>query len=367
MSASMEVIDLFGERQAAESVNLSTTPTEADILTVVENINDIIEGSKLTELSLIEDEEIVNGHLRRFGFTTAAGYTYAGLLGMPKKELSDMPFVSTSAWTTSDRGHNEHTGRVAVKEGHPFIFVSQEGGYRPEISNFPVPKRGLTLARSAAAVLSFASKVANENKYSIDAEKRILLGESRGGMVGMGVLALDQYFDQEIVYADLTAPCFPRGFERTDITKLARHIYSEPRSLIKMAGKFTLGKLLHYPSTLDLHPYSVAHQIAIGPALFSGEAGDMARLIDRDKIVHITCYNDDFASMPDEWRKIFANHPNVRVTNLEGSHLTLADPETMDYIHARRRAFRDLGGDDGRTVPGQLMFDRAHKLLPSST
>jgi hypothetical protein len=182
-------------------------------------------------------------------------------------------------------------------------------------------------------------------------------------MVGMGLIALDAMFDQDVVFADLTAPCFPRKAEARDILKLSGHLISEPRSIIQLAGRLGMSRLIHYPSTIDPHPYSVAHQIGIGPALFSGEAGDLARLITNDKIIHITCFNDDFASMPKEWRKIFANHPGVKVTLLDGSHLTIADPDTLSIILARNKTFQKAYETDKTNIDGQAIFNDAHRLV----
>lgn len=193
----------------------------------------------------------------------------------------------------------------------------------------------------------------------------MLIGESRGAMVGMGVLALDKVFNQDVRFADLTAPCFPRKFKLSDVLLLSSQIIREPISTAQLARKLTSKRLIHYPGTVDLNPYSVAHQLAMTLAIFSGEAGEMAKLIDDDKICHITSFQSDKASMLNHWRGIFKNHANVRITPLPGSHLTLADPETHAYIMARGLAFHESEeaisrGDLLPSGQADYVFDLAH-------
>ncbi|MCA9332547.1 hypothetical protein KDA00_01595 [Candidatus Saccharibacteria bacterium] len=346
----------------------STAQTPTDQTVGVSNLyNRICElesGSRINDAFVtLGDESIPNGYLQRFGFTTELGYSYDAIIGIPViNQRTDIPILQTSAWFTSSHGHNEHTLRSFVAEGVPYIFVGPEGSFRTKSKQ--KPEEAITLASSAAAVLSFSRYIAEGEERFIDKHKRTLIGESRGAMVGMGILAMDAMFDQDVIFADLTAPCFPRGFEAKDILKLSGHLISEPTSLLKLAGRIGLSRLVHYPSTIDPHPKGLASQIAIGPALFSGEAGDLARLINYDKIIHITCFNDDFASMPDEWDKIFKEFPNVRITPLDGSHLTIADPETLNYIHARNRSLHfDICVNGTDNLNGQHIFNRAHKLL----
>jgi hypothetical protein len=204
----------------------------------------------------------------------------------------------------------------------------------------------------------------DEHHYLFDLKKRIVIGESRGAMIAMGLISMDTAFDQEIVFSDITAPCFPRHLEPNDILRLSQHILKEPISTIKSIASLTLRQAIHYPATIDLHPYAIAHQAGMIPALLSGDAGKMAQFIPRDKIIHITCFEDDFASMPEEWRTIFTDHPNVRITVLPGSHLSLANMQTQKYIKSRIEAYHEYS-ELGLPIDGQQIFDRAHKLIKS--
>src|SRR5690606_24814622 len=187
--------------------------------------------------------------------------------------VTDVPIIATSAWVTSTEGHNEHTMRKFMEAGNNVIFVGAEGSWRPD--RFVKPVKPITLAGSAGAVLNFANVIAGNYKYLMDPVNRTVSGESRGAMVGMGLLALDDLFSQRVLFADPTAPCLPSRIKTGDIALLAAQLSHEPASTARLVAKLTLKRLIRYQSIPDLNPYSIAHHFAIAPALFSGEAGDL--------------------------------------------------------------------------------------------
>lgn len=300
------------------------------------------------------------GTLERIGFVTKKGYAYSALIGKPEAPECSVPVIGTSAWTTSTEGHNERTVRNFMRAGNYTFFVGAEGSFEPE--ERPEPSGPITLADSAAAVLNFSYHAAQElidQGHEVDPVRRAVIGESRGGMVGMGIVALAEDFAQEVVAADFAAPCLPRKMKLKDIGKLMEQIGKEPAEIAKLAGKLTLARLIHYPGTIDLSPYSLKHQFAIGFALFSGEAGALARHIKEDALIHVTVFDNDFASMRSEWEAIFQNYPNVRITPLPGSHLTIADLETLQFAIARNKASQ-LCLAENEPLTQATVFDAAH-------
>lgn len=323
---------------------------------------ELIEQSQITEIEEIKKPESTrDGEIRRVGFRTEAGYAYSSLIGVPFNPTNEIPVMFTSAWLTSTEGHNEHTARNLMRLGNMVMLVGAEGSWHNAGHRFTKPN--ISLSGSAAAMLNFTDYISHEYKYIIDRHKRLLIGESRGAMVGMGALALDKYFNQEIKFADLTAPCFPRKFKARDSLLLASQVLQEPVSTFKFINRLTLSKLIHSPSTLDLNLYSFGHQVAIGPALFSGEAGEMASKIDKDKMIHITCFNNDKASMLKHWKRIFKDYSNVHIVPLEGGHLSLADPETLAYILGRNTAFQELNTEKGDNIESSELYLKAHKIV----
>lgn len=300
------------------------------------------------------------GELRKVGIVTEQGYCYGGFIGVPEKPESPVPVIGTSAWFTSIEGHNEHSVRNLMRAGNFVFFLGSEGSYEPAVP--PKHRSPISLASSAAAVLNFSyhyGKDLTEEGYAVEPEKRIVVGESRGAMVGMGIIATAEHFAQNVIFADLTAPCLPRPMELADLKDLVSQIYSEPKEVVKLAGSLTIGRLIHYPATLDLSPYSLKHQLAIGFALFSGEAGELARHIDTKALLHITTFEKDFASMKSEWEEIFKQHKSVRITPLPGSHLTLADLETLQFIIGRNKAAQ-ICITEAEPLTTATVFDAAH-------
>lgn len=329
----------------------------------------LLENSKLIEIKEHPTEEYVTGVglIKRAGYITKNGYAYSAIVGIPETQKCDVPVIGTSAWTTSTEGHNEHTVRNFMRQGNFVIFVGAEGSYEPK--NTPTPAGPITLADSASSILSYSNHVVQdliEQGYDIDTSNRLLIGESRGAMVGMGVIALAKDFDQNILASDLAAPCLPRKLQLSDILRLTEQITKEPLELFKLAGKLTLSRLIHYPSTLDLSPYSLKHQFAIGFALFSGEAGAMARHIPNESLLHITVFNNDIASMHSDWQEIFKDYPNVRITPLPGSHMSIADPETLNYTLARNATSQSCINNK-YALDKESVFDAAHSFIPNNS
>ncbi len=359
--------------QALHGTELGPAPQpEVASLDFFESLESLKALSEIVDIRLLGPAEAIRnngdvvGSLERWGFVTRAGYGYDGIVAIPINPKSDVPLLGTSAWFTSgSHGHNEHTSRHLMRELRvPVLFVGQEGGYRfaqSKVSGVEDDRPDITLAGSAAATLQFSQMMSARYGDKLSPTKRALLGESRGGMVGMGILALDKFFGQEIVYADLTAPCFPKKPGVMDILRLTGHLLGAPQSIGNMIPHFAIKQVIHLPPTLDLSPSAVSHELAIGRALFSGEAGDLARLIDNEVIAHITVFDKDYASMRHIWHEIFANHAGVRITPLPGTHLSLADPQTLSFIEARHKA-HDVLSERG-PVDGQEMFDLAHELI----
>lgn len=348
------VIPLAENKQLISEANLQRLDSYVDYLK---------HGSEIRDLVLLGEEVKTNGTLHRFGFITAAGYAYNANIAVPYELSSDIPIFATCAWGTSPRGHNEHTALKLMEDGLATVVVGNEGSYRPK--KLVRPKTKMTLAGTAAAGLNFSQEIIRDFN-ELHPVHRTALGESKGGMEGMGSIWLAPFFNQDILMADYTAPCIPVKIELSDLREFSSQLKSEPLSIAKLAGRLTLGLVLHYPATADIHPYALAHQAAKGVAVFSGEAGDLGKMVDRQQLIHMSVFSKDFASMRHVWEEIFNEHPNVRITPLEGSHLTIADPETLAYIRARQRSFRevyDRKAGDMSNISGDEVYDLAHDYV----
>jgi hypothetical protein len=305
------------------------------------------------------------GTLRRIGIQTEQGYTYDTLVGIPEKPTCNIPVIGTTAWTTSLRGHNERIVRNLLKAGNYVLYVGAEGSYVSDEP--PTPKSPISLANSAAATLNFSYHMIEElrkNGHDVDPRLRFVLGESRGGMVAEGIDALAEDFAQDVLFSEEVAPCLPERLKSlTDLYKLCEQIAKEPREMYRLAGTLTLSRLRYYPYTIDIRPDCLRHQVVIGGALFSGEAGSLAKHHDPETLKHLTVFNNDFASNPAAWRSIYDGNSNVRITPLPGGHATIGDLQTLRMVLARNKAAQKCV-NDGVDLTPRNVFDRAHELLP---
>ncbi len=293
------------------------------------------------------------------------GFAYAVVAGIPRDAITGLSIGLTSAWWTSSRGHNRRTVEHFMRLGIPTVFVGAEASYRPSKGEMPESvdpdEHHVSLARSAHNTNAIFDSIANEGlNRSVDTQNMILLGESRGAMVGKGILWLAKQHDRNIVYGDLTAPCFPEKFELHTVKDLLKQIYGERAALATLASTLTMKRLIHYPATIDLHPDSVCANLATWWPLFSGDAGIMGRSVPKMQALHVTTFKDDLVSMPDVWREIYANHPLVRIKEIDGAHLTIAHPKTMEHLERRIFALLREVDHKGSNNPADLDFSRVH-------
>jgi hypothetical protein len=301
-----------------------------------QNHNDVKEY--LTDITLPEYH--TTGVIHTDGAVMDDSASYAVLRAVPYEPITDVSIGLTPAWWTSTRGHNRHTIEHFMRLGISGVAIGIEGSYR---NDFQIPLStkieeltSISLSRTAANVHKILDSIDSlYEKTHTRTEDMFLLGESRGAMIGQGILALAKTHKRNIIYADLTAPCFPIKFSASKAPNLARQIAREPLEFAKMFGSISLRSLLHYPATIDLHPDAIIHNLALGPRLFSGEAGELALEVPKNQNMHITTFHDDFASMPDVWEQIYADHSNIRIKRIEGTHLTIAHPRTLEYIDKR--------------------------------
>ena len=347
-------------------------PNHENLERLGEFVDDVRERSRIVgEIQHLEPVDIEFGTTHRYGFQTEAGYLYAANVTIPHKQTTDISVLSTGAWGTSTRGHNENTGADLAELGIPFIHVGNEGSYHPW-GIPPIPKRGLTLVGSAGAALAFSEEVTKRDfPYLLHPELRTAIGESKGGMEGMALPTLASAFGQKILMADFTATCMPKKPSIKELFQFGDQLVrGETIGAARLAGRLAVDVLAHMPSTIDLNPYAFAHQVAKGPAIFSGEAGDLSRLLDENFVLHKTIFKGDGWSMVEEWVKIFGGSSNVRINQLDGIHLTIADPETKTFVMSRQMAFRDLyeqndrrqqDQDGNELFSGQDIWNLAHE------
>jgi hypothetical protein len=321
--------------------------------------------SQIVDLRQNKPKRRADGRLVDYRFSTMAGHSYGARVYLPDHPMSDVPILFPAAWWTGLDGHNAITSEMLSDDGHIVILVGGEGSGHL-LFDRGGRFNGISVGRSAAALLRFSQVVTDADfKHDMDPHKRLILGESRGSMVGIGAIALlgtTEEYEQSVYYSDLTAPCFPRLPKFEDAGDLFIHGFREVnmlRKLTKLLGK----EAVRYPSTIDLHPASVLHQLAMIWPLLNADVGRFARLVPNDTVAHLTGFSHDAWSMFDEWEKLFAEYPDIWKTPLDGSHLTLTDPETRAFVYARLQAAREQMNAGAERVGIRALRDRSHKLV----
>jgi hypothetical protein len=277
------------------------------------------------------------GTIHSHAVTMNDGHTYPVIYGESRQPVSDIPVVFTTAWWTHTHGYNRHVLLRLMEHGFNGVLIGSEGTTH-EPTNLSALARNLgsiSLARSAQNMHGILDSV--PDMHDQQTNRASLIGASRGAMVGMGVMhqALLDKHGRRIVRADLVAPCFPKKFDICDVPELVGQVLTEPQHVFSFLGKISIGTLVHYPSTIDPHPKSIAHHLATTSALFGGEAGELARGINRNQLLHITTFKGDFASMPRRWDEIFADYPNYTHDIHNGAHLSIANSKTMIALEQR--------------------------------
>lgn len=258
----------------------------------------------------------------------------------PLNPATNTAIYKTPAWITNSNGHNARTGQEFGKIGMPSIEVSALGEERDslikELAKCALKPRttlrdlkDVSLARQAHVMLS----VAKEGEYfGFDGENAFWFGESRGAMTLMGACAMAASHDIKIPFALAVAPCFMEGLSKQTIEEHRGQLKNEAVNILKLVGHVSLGRLTHYPNTVNPSPKSIAYEIAHAPTLLNGDAGRLAEYIQTDQEMLVLAFGGDLAGQYPKWQKHFEPYPNATVRPVPGAHLSIADKRTMDFV-----------------------------------
>lgn len=318
-----------GELQA---VGIKTTDQLAPVhILPPDRLNHLVPefDSYVAERKTYKGKKLTPGYVSFEMMRMDDGTPYEVVIGQPKNQKSDVVVALTTPWLTSVLGHNMHTMLKVMETGYPTVMVGPEGGYRdrdPKISWRDKWRQAgrITLARSAHNMHEILDEI-DETNYGFDhqAKKAIIIGESRGAMVAMGVEAMADRHERAIPYADVTAACFARPFSILEAMKYVKQGGKEGVALWRQLGELSAGALLNYPSTVNLSRNYLRTIPKTFTALISGQAGDLAKAIPLDRKMHIEAFNGDKGGQGQTWQEIFAHHPGVQVEHLDGVHLSL--------------------------------------------
>lgn len=269
----------------------------------------------------------------------------------PYRSDSDLVVHADTAWLTTITGHNHHVmSEIMQKTGLPVVIVGAEHGtnglgFPADALRLPrTIKRStkISLAKSAECSQLITGHLLDEYDLPRDI---INIGESRGAMLAPGHYPYAEAHGNRIVYADTTAPCMPDKLlsDWSDVARLATWPSREMLGAIIVGLEAKSQQVLSRQlGTVALNPnFNVSNLIGVGPALFSGEAGQFTKWVPRQAGIHIATFDNDTLSRPDRWKELYKDHPNVSIITLRGSHITLAHGDVLRHIVERINKFKE--------------------------
>jgi hypothetical protein len=333
---------------------VAMTGTLADVIELTPQLAEGIFESSVTGPNPVTGRELIEADQTKRGstfvevFTMENGRHYEVVTGIPKHQRMDIAVLNGTALGTSIRGHNWHTMLNLMDLGYPVLMVGPEGGHPrlpKTIKQLQAFCKNLTSIRLLETARNYHEILNEVESDELFLPKTILsTGESRAACITSPFVALSARHQREAVYSDAISPCFPVPKPiKLDGEAVGRivDIGTQVGSIALNSARIDIQKVRHYPRTLNLHPHFLSYMVATVPTLVSGKAGEMARHIPLDARIHNTHFDSDPWAFPDEWVKVFKNHPYVTHDRQPGDHGAIVKPETQAKRLGRFRNLRD--------------------------
>lgn len=296
--------------------------------------------------------------VNNFGYTMSDGFAYHVVDACPKEPYlqSDTAVVMTTPWFVHPKyGYMEDLTTLLLKEGYRVIVVGAEG-------SAPSYDVGLLKKLQLLGQISLLNSGENLNAIAMhrlrDSESRpnvmIGTGSSRGHMVGMALNGL--------VYADFAAGAYPvkqPGDGFVDFT--FRIVPGEvPNFARRIAG---LGpKLVKYSRTGAIHPRELAHQIMTGPAIWSGQAGEISANAEPAVPSLLTFFSLDRPSKVDVQTSMLSHRIDTIIEIIEGRHMDIPAWYMIEGFMLRMATLREMRGFDGDFASPDVDYDRLRQV-----
>lgn len=296
---------------------------EPQVLEKVEDVK-IIPNNSVASLEHVHQERIGHGELSYYAVTMQNKAKYDLVTARPRDPKTNVSSTATTAWLTGIHGLNKRILLARMDAGMPASLLStaRHAGYKP------------SLEQAAHNQLSIERCLA-ENDPERDPHNLTISGISRAAMIGIGMNALAERHDWNVMYSDLTAPCFP---ERLDLRKAQKYSSLLGRETLALMNLFSIPPrtLRHYTGTVDLSPAGLRYAISTIGELTSGNAGRLAASMPEDTSAYILGFEGDVMSDIHEYERRLENHPNVVFdTRKKGAHAAFLHEDV--YQQARRR------------------------------
>ncbi|HYF96740.1 MAG TPA: hypothetical protein VD947_01740 [Patescibacteria group bacterium] len=286
------------------------------------------------------------------GETTNASYN--SRLNLPGHLIADTLIEGTTAWGTrgGKRGREQRGG--GFNDDLMFLFNELHHG-----SLFIEPQGktiGASLADSARDISYIGNIERNHRMGRIDIrpDKVIYASPSRGAAIGLGV--------EDVVYAELLAPCFLRPGTIQELPRDAKQLGREGWELGKHIASLGLRGALANQQTFSKNPLDFLYTVMAIPHLRNGDAGRLL-LSNSADFTHVTLFDQDGWSQPDETTRTMTGlHNNMHLTLLPGRHITLAHPLVLQALIERVDTIAEMRGFDGDFK--EVDFEKITQIQP---
>ncbi len=291
------------------------------------------------DLEVVERKLVWQAKIRDIGYFTRElvtfndGTQYEDQRSMPDKTRFDVGATMTTPWCTRIPGYPTEVQKLLAAQGIASDLVGP-----PE---FPVslfsPRKTLNMlsnirhyvsnSHDAAAQLTLARDAATAGMF--DEETLMALGYSRGWMIGWDLLAQDEQFGFDIIYSDGTDPCLVVKANQDDLNITDRDTYTylprEVAAAIYAIQNHSLAEIKDLVKTLHGMPKFLQH-VAVGFALFEGQAGWQIPNIQKDKVGVVRLYDKSLGNQREILKTVLASFPNLYLIDREGLHASGMHP-----------------------------------------
>lgn len=298
-----------------------------------------------------EPLEVRQGHLTFESYLMSDNFHHHVMTGIPRYQRTGIPIDMGTAWWTHLEGHNMHTALRFMEMGFPVRLVGSERINLPRIItpwNFMEIARQLAkieLARSAHNKLQILHINDLANPYTITPNVSLSYGESRDAMIHPGeqflaTTAIEEAQRRQYVYSEDVDPACSDPLEIAPPTpEQIERLIAELRAAKHVGWRIFRSPLRkHYKHTLDFSLNSLFPQFATAPTLFSGQAGELARLAP-DTPRSINAFVMSAGLTGDGFESKYEGKENTHFFNLDGAHLNI--PDILEFVVPSLTVIRD--------------------------
>jgi hypothetical protein len=260
--------------------------------------------------------------------------SYDVLYGQSSSLRCDTLIVATSSWLTGLEGFNKDLTLQLMDTGFDVAFVSTAIG------------KQTTLLKNAEDIHVILDAIDKRGRHH--EKQAIIVGASRGAMVGFGIESVSEKNQRKIIYSDIVDPCQALPLVLRNSNQVFEYLRSIPdatNDLCRVVAKLPLKKKVDYLRTIELHPESALQIIHSTPSIFSGEAGEIAQKVSKDAHMHIRFFDKNPANNADTYAEYFADHAGVVIEKVPGAHFSLLSQDTTAKTLARLATLGSLLGN----------------------